>query len=142
MRVAQKKLPLEIKNIAEYYLCHINEIKKQLSSYKLDMIPSPVPSYSGMPGSSDPESRPTEKLAVKISTDVYVLNCQRIIDAYDRMYKKQDKINRDLIKLVFTKQEKTVEGASMELHLSKTAGYDRIRNILWCFAVEAGFINL
>lgn len=142
MRVAQKKLPLEIKNIVEYYLCHINEIKKQLSRYKLDMIPSAVPSYSGMPGSSDPESRPTERLAVKISTDAYVLNCQRMIDAYDRMYKKQDKTNKDLIKLVYTKQEKTVEGAAIELHLSKTAGYDRIRNILWCFAVEAGFVNL
>lgn len=142
MRTSTKKLPLEIKNMVEYYLCHINQIKKELSSYKLDMIPSPVPSYSGMPGSADPESRPTEKLAVKISTDVYVLNCQRIIEAYDRMYKKQDKINRDLIKLVFTKQEKTVEGAAIELHLSKTAGYDRIRNILWCFAVEAGFVNL
>lgn len=142
MRVAQKKLPLDIKNITKHYLCHIDEMKKQLSRYKLDMIPSPVPSYSGMPGSSDPESRPTEKLAVKISTDAYVLHCQRMIDAYDRMYEKQDEINRELIKLVFTKKEKTVEGASMELHLSKTAGYDRIRNILWCFAVEAGFVNL
>lgn len=138
----KKALPYEVRRIIEYKLCRINETKRELRAYKLEMIPSSTPAYSGMPGSSDPESRPTEKLAVKMTTDAYIMEMEKTVKAFDKVLNRLNSCDRKLIKLVYWDQSHTKEGAALACHLSKTAVYDRINSILEKLAVEMGYINL
>ena len=138
----KKTLPLEIRTITEYKLSHIQEIKNELRRYKLDMMPSQTPSYSGMPGGGDPEARPMEDLAIKFATDCYIFEMERTIKAYDKVLSKTDKQDLKLIDMVYWKQSHTKEGAALACHMSKTAAYEHINTILCRLAEEMGYINV
>lgn len=138
----RRKLDLETKNFIEYKLIHLNEIKSELRRYKLDMIPSCTPTYSGMPGSRDPEARQIENLVMKMQTDAHLFEMERTVKKFDSVLDKLTKQDRKLVNLVYEKRSHTKEGAALACHMSKTVAYERINAILTELAVEMGYVNL
>lgn len=139
-REKRKSLPVEMRRFIEFELERINQYKSDLSHYKLNMIPSATPSYSGMTGGGSGEARPIENLTIKLATDDYIYNLEKTIRAYDNVINRLSRTDKKLIDLIYWKKSHTKEGAAIVCNMSKTATYDRINAILIMIAKERGFI--
>ena len=142
MPISRKALNPQVKDFVEYKLEHIKEIEKDLAMYKREMIPSAVPSYSGMPGGGGGESRPSENVAVRMTTDAFANEAEKTVRAYHRVLDSLDPVDKKLIDMCYWKRSHNKEGAAVILHISKTNAYDRINGILFALAQEMGYINL
>lgn len=142
MPISRKALTPEVKQFVEYKLEHIQQIEKDLNEYKREMIPSPTPSYSGMPGGGGGESRPVENVSVRMVTDAFVMEAEKTVRAYHRVLDNLEPVDKKLIDLCYWKRSHNKEGAALLCHISKTSAYDRINAILFALAKEMGYINL
>lgn len=144
-RVSKYKFSLNprIKGIVEWQLEHYAEDKRQLEEMKRDMIPSPTASYSLTGGVSGGDTnRTTESIAVRISTNPYIMQTERSCTAIERALSRCNETDAKLVDLVYWKQSYTVEGAGMKIGLSKSAAYQRINSILGSIALEIGYVNV
>ena len=138
----RKTLPPDIKRFVEYKLENIKEIEMQLAEYRKSLMPSSVPSYSGMSGGNSGESRPAENVAVKLTTDQFIVESEKTIRIIRAVTDNCDPIDKKIITLCYWKKSHNKEGAALVCHLSKSAVYDRINNILFRIALDLGYVNL
>lgn len=130
-----------IKLYTEWVLEHYNENRAELNAQKKAMMPTLVPSYNGMPGSSD-VGRQTEQVAIKMSTSAYLRNLEMCVSAVDRVLSHCDKTDMQLIQLVYWRRSHNVVGAGIAVGLSKTQAYKHINNILTALAAEIGIVDV
>lgn len=133
----------KIKGIVEWQLQHYNDDKRQIEQLKNDMVPSPTVGYSLTGGVSGGEtSRTTENVAVRISTNPYIMQTERSCKAIERVLERCNDTDLKLVDLVYWKQSYTVEGAGMKLNMSTATAYRHINNILSAVAAEIGYVNV
>ncbi|WP_312611452.1 hypothetical protein [Oscillibacter sp.] len=133
----------KIKGIVEWQLQHYNDDKRQIEQLKNDMVPSPTAGYSLTGGvSGGGTSRTTENVAVRISTNPYIMQTERSCKAIERVLSRCNETDSKLVDLVYWRQSYTVEGAGMKIGLSKSAAYQRINSILGAIALEIGYVNM
>ena len=132
----------KIRDFVEWQLTHYWENTKQLEQYKMDMIPSPTPSYSLTGGGGgNSESRPSEQLVLRMVTDRYIVETTRIVESIKSVLEHTSDDDLRLIDLVYWKQTYSIEGAGMILNMSKSTAYRRVNDILTAIAVELGYIQ-
>jgi len=140
--VGRFSLNPKIKGYIEWQLEHYHEDKKQLEQYKQDLIPSTTSNYSLTAGcSSGTTSNPTEKTAIKLLTNTYILSTEKTIKIIDKVLNNCDETDKQLIDLVYWRRSYTVMGAGIKTHLSQRAAYKRINKVLAKIALEMGIIN-
>lgn len=142
MRYNKFQINKKIRDFVEWQLIHYKENEAQLEQYKLDLIPSPTPSYSLTGGGGgNSESRPNEQLVIKMVTDRYIVEMTRTVEGIKKVLVRASEDDMNLIDLVYWKQTYTVEGAGMVLNMSKSTAYRRINNILTAIAIELGYVQ-
>lgn len=133
----------KIKGYVEWQLEHYHEDKKQLEQHKKDLIPSTTSNYSLTAGcSSGTTSNLTEKTAIKLATNPYILSMERSIKAVEVALSRCDETDKQLIDLVYWRRIYTIEGASIKANVSRRTAYRKINNVLCRIALEMGLINL
>lgn len=137
----KKKMPKEVKSIAEYHLRFYEANKRELSRYRRDLMPSNTPNYSGIGGSHNGESRPVERLAVEIATDRYIFQLEESTAAVKEVCDKLRSQDRRLIELVYWQRSYTVRGAAEKLHMDTSTAYDHLNSVLYDIAVLLGYIR-
>lgn len=135
-------LPSRIRDFAVWHIEHYNEYKRDMERYKLDLIPSPTPSYSLTGGGGATASRTTENVAMRLVTAQHLAQMDTSIHAVEAALKAGDDIDRRLVELVYWRHEYTVTGAGMKLGLSCSGAYKRLNAILTRVALEMGYISL
>lgn len=136
-------LPLGIKRTVEWHLEHYPEDKRELESYKREMIPSPTQAYSQTAGVSGGEAhRSTEEIVLRLTSSPYVRMLEITCKAITEALQAEDDLTRKIIELVYWKREYTAEGAGLKLNLSKNSVYRRINNVLSRIALEMGYVSL
>lgn len=136
-------LTQKIRDYVEWRLEHYHEDKKQLEQYKNDMIPSATNSYSMTGGvSRGSVSQPTENIAIRMATSPYILATERSCADIERALSRFDKIDMQLIDLVYWKRSYTIIGAGEKVGLAKSDAYAHINKILGVIALEMGLVNL
>jgi len=133
-------LPSEIRSTVEWQLEHYPEDKRQLSSYKDDLIPSPTQAYSLTPGGGG-ASRTTENVAMRIASSPYLRRLEQSVAAIEYALSRADDIDRRLIELVYWRREYTVAGAGLRLGLSCSGAYKRLNKVLAAVALELGYVS-
>ena len=129
----------KIKGYVEWQLQHYHEDKRQLEKIKNDMMPSAMTSYSLTAGCGCSEiGRPTEKAALEMATNTYILTIERSINAVEAVLGRCDEIDAKLIELVYWRRTYTVRGAADKTNLSFSGAYKRINRILYDIAYELG----
>ena len=132
----------DIKATVEWQLRYYKEDKRQLNEIKADMIPSAVQGYSltaGVDGGGS--GRTTENIAMAMVSTPYIRRLEITIDAIDRALAQLDATDKQLIELIYWRNEYTTEGAGMIVHLQKSAVYQRINKILGLIAYEMGYVS-
>lgn len=133
----------KVKGIVEWHLEHYHEDKAQLESLKNEMVPSPTQDYSLTAGvSGGRQGSPTENAGIKIATNSYILATERNIKAIDRALDRLDKVDKQLIDLVYWKKAYTIVGAGMKVGLAKSDAYKHVNYILGLVALEMGLVNI
>ena len=132
----------KIKGYIEWQIEHYHEDKRQIEEYKKDLMPSATASYSLTAGCSKGEvGNSTEKTAIKIMSNTYILSTERSIKAIDSVLCQCDDADKLLIDLVYWRRTYTVEGAGVCIGLSRRAAYYRINKLLCAVAAEMGLIT-
>lgn len=131
-----------IKATVEWQLQYYREDCRQLEEFKRDMIPSATPAYSADPSGNHEVHRSTEDITFRIISSPYLRRLETSCDAIRRALDACDKIDLQLIDLIYWRREYTVEGASLVVHLGKSAAYQRINNILGRIAYEMGYVSV
>ena len=137
----KKKMPKEVKSIAEYHLRFYEANKQELSRYRRDLMPSNTPGYSGIGGSHNEKSRPVERIAVKIATDRYIFQLEESTAAVEEVCDKLRAQDRRLVELVYWRRSYTVRGAAEKLHMDTSTAYDHLNSVLYDIAVLLGYIR-
>lgn len=133
----------KIKGYIEWQIEHYHEDKKQLEDIKKDLMPSIVQGYSLAGGiQSGTISKPTEKAAINVATNPYILATERSIRAIDKVLGGCDETDIKLIELVYWRRTHTVEGAAMVLNYSARSAYRHINKMLYRIALEMGYVNI
>lgn len=138
----KSQLSGKLKGFIEWQLEHYHENRRQLEQYKRDIIPSPTPNYSAEPHGSGGESRPTELLTLRMTTDLYIIETTRCVEAIDRVINRLDAVDYKLIDLVFWKNQCTVEGAGLTVGYSPRTSYRHVNAILTAIAKELGYLQI
>lgn len=135
-------LSAPVKSYVEWQLEHYHEDKRQLEQYKLDLMPAATANYNFNGGgrSSEP-GNPTERAAIKMLTNPYILNTERSINAIEAVLSRCDETDIKIITMVYWKRTHTVSGAGMKAGLSQSGTYLRINKILCTVALELGLIS-
>lgn len=136
------KLEPRVRAYVEYQLEHYKEHKRKLSEYRDAIMPSSTPNYSGAGGGGSGESRPTEKLGIKLATDEYINEQLRILAAIEKILASLSKEDKRMIDLIYWRRSHTVTGAAMVLHMSNVTAYRHVNAILRAIAAELGFVNM
>ena len=142
MQNSKKKLPQDVKRFVEYKLEHLQETERMMNEYRKSFMPSSVPYYNGMSGGRSGEPRPCENIALKLTTDQFLNDCEKTVRVIRGITDKLDPTDKKLITICYWKKSHSKEGAALACHLSKTAVYDRINTILFKIAVDMGYVNL
>lgn len=137
----RKQLPREVKRIAEYHLRFYQANKKELQHYQRDMIPSPTPAYATTGGSHDSESRPAERVALKLATDRYIFQLEQSISIVEDIVSKLNQADAYLVRHVYWTHDLTVSGAASKLHMDTSTAYEHLNNILYDLATMLGYIR-
>lgn len=132
----------EVRNFIEYQLSYYPENRKQLETIKADMIPSSIPKYGPQTGGFNPEQRPTEDTAVKIVSDIYILQLEHTVNAISSVLEKLGKEDMELIRLKYWSGELTPEGIALKLNIGIATFYRRLNTILTQIGIRLGYINL
>ena len=138
----RKTLPPDIKRFVEYKLEHLQETERMMKEYRKALMPSQVPSYSGMPGGGSGEPRPAENIAIKLTTDQFLIEAEKTVHVIREITDRLDPVDKKIVLLCYWKKSHSKEGAALACHLSKTAVYDRINTILFRIALELGYVNI
>ncbi len=136
-------LSAPVKSYVEWQLEHYHEDKRQLEQLKSEMIPSATANYefNGGGRASEP-GNPTERAAIRMLTNPYILNTERSIKAIEAVLSRCDDADKKLIELVYWKKSHTVYGAVMRVNYSTKTGYRHLNDILCSIALELGLVNL
>lgn len=136
-------LSAPVKSYVEWQLEHYHEDKRQLEQYRLDLMPASTANYNFNGGgrSSEP-GNPTERAAIRMLTNPYILNTERSIKAIEAVLERCDEADKKLIELVYWKKSHTVYGAVMRVNYSTKTGYRHLNDILCSIALELGLVNL
>lgn len=119
---------------------YYHEDRKQLESLKTDMIPSTVPKYEPKEGSSfNSEQRPTEDIAMRMASDIYVLQLEIKVHAIGSVLEHLSKEDNELVRLTYWNGTLTPDGIAYRLHMSKSAYYDHLNAILLAVAIRMGY---
>lgn len=137
----KSQLPSQLKGFIEWQLEHYRENKRQVEQYKLDLIPSATPSYSGMPGGGG-DNRPTEDLTMRIVTDRYILETTRTVDAISHVLARCSETDIKIIDLVYWRGQYTPEGAGIVVGYARATVYARINAIMTAIAKELGYLSI
>lgn len=138
----KSQLSGKLKGFIEWQLEHYHENRRQLEQYKRDMIPSPTPNYSAEPHGSGGESRPTELLTLRMTTDLYIVETTRCVEAIERVLNKLSKEDMKLIDLVYWRGQCTVEGAGLVVGYSRKTAYRHINAAFIAIAKELGYLQI
>ena len=150
-------LTQRIRGMVEWKLEHYLEDKKQIEEYKRDMMPSftgKLP-YEHKDKKQETEvfglnpllikgndtGRPTEETALKLTTNAYLIETERSIQAIDRVLKSCDNTDKQLIRLIYWERSYNAVGAGVKIGLTKTPTYSRINNIICKIALELGYVS-
>ena len=139
------KLDPLAKKLAEWQLAHYKSDKQELESIENAMIHIPTAKYGGAPPNGGSyEKRPTEQEAMRLMQmqPPYVRRLSLGIYAVDKALAQADKVDVDLVRLVYWEQRCTIDGAAMRNYISKTAAYKRINRLLILIAFELGYVKL
>lgn len=128
-----------VRNFIEWRIEHYREDRHELAAARAALMPSGVPDYGGTGGGGAAAST-TETAALRLVTNAYLINLERTINAIDRVLQTSEKIDIDLITLVYWKRSHTVQGAGLALGLSKSAAYNHIDALLYRVALELGIV--
>lgn len=140
----KKNLPYlepRLKRFIEWDLERYREMKREIDEYRLSVLPSTTPSYSGVP-SGGGSSSSTERSAVKLATSVYLADLERTVKAISDVIEKLDDTDRALVDLIYWKRQYTVEGAGYAVGMSKTTAYRHINGILVAVAANLGLVTI
>lgn len=131
-----------MKSYVEWQLEHYHEDKRQLEQYRLELMPASTANYNFNGGgrSSEP-GNPTERAAIKMATNPYILATERSIRAIEAVMERCDETDIKLITMVYWRRTHTVEGAAMNAHCSTNTAYAHIDKILVRIAAELGYIT-
>jgi len=135
-------LSAPVKSYVEWQLEHYHEDKRQLEQYRLDLMPSATSNYNFNGGgrSSEP-GNPTERAAIRMLTNPYILNTMRCIEAIEKTLDQCDDTDKKLIELIYWRKTHTAAGEGMVSHLSQTGVYTRLNRIHYLIALEFGLIS-
>ena len=136
----KKQLPKEVKRIAEYHLRFYQQNKKELQRYQLDSIPSATPSYAAAVGGHDPESRPAERVALKLATDRYIFQLEQSIAIVEDVLSRLTRADAFLVHHVYWMHDLTVSGAANKMHMDTSTAYEHLNNILFEIAMQLGYV--
>lgn len=132
----------EVKSWIEWQLTHYQEQRRQLAEYADEIMPSPVAAYGlNAGGGSGGESRPTEQVAIRLTTAPHIRYLENSVEPITRVLEKLDNTDRGLISLHYFRGTHSIEGAGMAMHIGKTGAYGRINKILYALAVEFGIVS-
>lgn len=106
------------------------------------MLPSNTPKYSLEAVNHTEASRATESTAIKIMHDRYLDGLERSVNAIEFILNQLNEEDKTLVDLVYWKGAYTIEGAGMELNMSRRTTYRHIDVILTALAKELGFIPI
>lgn len=136
------KLSPEVRNIAEWQLTNYKTEKQELEALKNDLIHFPVANYGEVSsGRVAVDSRPTERNTLLICSAPYLRRMETGINAVERALAVADPEVRQLVKLVYWDRTKSVEGAALDVNLSRSAAYEHLHVVLCFIAHELGFIR-
>jgi len=128
-----------LRNYIEWRVEHYREDRHKLAAARDALMPSGVPDYGGTGGGSGTAST-TEAAALRLVTNAYIVNLERTINAIERVLQTSEKIDIDLITLVYWKRSHTIPGAGLALGLSTATAYRHIDAFLCRVAKELGLI--
>lgn len=135
-------LSAPVKSYVEWQLEHYHEDKRQLEQYRLDLMPTATANYNFNGGgrASEP-GNPTERAALKMATNPYILATERSIRAIDAVLERCDETEKKLVELVYWRKSHTVFGAAMKVNYSTKTAYRHINSILCSIALELGLVS-
>ena len=139
---AKIKLAPQIKMWCEWHLINFRKYKKDIASYKVDMIPSAIANYGISPRGNGAFTRTTEQTTLHILADRYVVETQVVIDSVEFVLNQLEPDDRELLEMVYLNPNNrfTPEGAAIQLCMSKSTAYRRINNALAFLAMTLGYI--
>ena len=137
----RKQLPKEIKRIAEYHLRFYQQNKKELARYQRDMIPSSTPAYAAAAGGHESESRPAERVALKLATDRYIFQLEQSIAIIEDVVSKLSRADAFLVQHVYWTRDLTVTGAANKMHMDRSTAYEHLNDILYDVATMLGYVR-
>lgn len=139
---SSKTLPAEVRGIVEYGLTHYHAYKAELQDMLDRIVKSPTPTYSLAPGGHDPESRPTESMALKRSLQPAYQMMTLMTDAIDRVLRDSDDTTRRLLLMCYIDRRVTVCAAAPAVGVSERQAYYTIHRALTDIAQRAGFLKI
>lgn len=136
-------LPRKVKDHVVFELENYHKNKREIERCRLDLMPSTIANYNFTGGgrSSEP-GNPTERAAIRMVTNLYILTTERSVQAIDEVLDACDDLDKSLIDMVYWKKTFTVYGAGLKVNLSRRAAYDHISKILYTIACKVGWVNL
>lgn len=138
----KKQLPRDVKRIAEYHLRFYQANKKELQHYQRDMIPSSTPAYAATGGGShDSESRPAERVALKLATDRYIFQLEQSISIVEDIVGRLSQADAYLVRHVYWTRDLTVSGAANKVHMDRSTAYEHLNDILYDLATMLGYVR-
>ena len=142
MRNRINRLPDAIRLHAIWDFQHYRQMKKEIEDYKRELMPSSTAKIQGASAGHSGESRPTEALGIRLATDQYILQRERAVNIITTLLNELTEEDKKLIDMVYLSKRFTVEGAGMQLNMSRRTAYDHINKILQVYAHEQGWKNL
>lgn len=136
-------LDRQVKEWIEWQLRHYHDSQLQLAEYRQELMPSSTPAYGqNTGGGSGGESRPTEVIALRLTTAPHIKYLEETVTAIAKVLDKLDELDRGLICLHYFRGTLTVEGAAMRLNIGKSTAYERINRVLYALALEFGIVSI
>lgn len=137
----KNKVPLHIRRYCEWELRHYRENKRKLKEVEDSMMPLITTKWSEAGGGSG-VSNPTERTALKLATNTYLLQMGKTVEAIDRCYEQLEDADKKLVELVYFQNRFTIFGAAQEVGYSQTAAYKKLNDFIYLLACELGIMNL
>ncbi|MCQ2183267.1 MAG: hypothetical protein MJY89_07710 [Bacteroidales bacterium] len=137
----RKQLPKEIKRIAEYHLRFYQSNKKELARYQREIIPSATPAYAAAAGGHESESRPAERVALKLATDRYIFQLEQSIAIVEDVVSRLNQADAFLVRHVYWTRDLTVTGAANKMHMDRSTAYEHLNDILYDVATMLGYVR-
>ena len=138
MRKDKRRLSGEVKTFVKWHLEHYPANLRELKDRRACLTELRALDPWGMGAAG--MGRPTEGAAVKLSTDRYIRELERSVQAVDYVVGRLNPTDRALIDMVYWRGSHTVEGAAMKLNISTSAAYRHLNGVMTQLAIEMGYI--